>query len=157
MAFGTAALPRYSMYAAQGDRDGLWRAYRRDGLFVVLFGAGTALALIAVSAPVVRLLYERGAFSPADTIAVARIQSFCTVQLPGYLLGILGSRVLNALGRDWEVMVIAVTGALMNVVGNLVLSRWLGVAGIALSTGLVYTISATAMAILVARMLRHTP
>jgi len=160
MAFGTAALPRYSMYAAQGDRDGLWRAYRRDGLFVVLFGAGTALALIAVSAPVVRLLYERGAFSPADPIAVARIQSFCTVQLPGYLLGILGSRVLNALGRDWEIVVIAVAGALLNVLGNVVLSRWLGVAGIALSTGLAYTITASAMSIIVARTLRrpaHTP
>jgi len=160
MAFGTAALPRYSMYAAQGDRSGLWRAFRRDGLFVVLFGTGTALALAAVSEPVTRWLYERGAFSPADTAVVARIQSFCTVQLPGYLLGILGSRVLNALGRDWEIVVIAVAGALLNVLGNVVLSRWLGVAGIALSTGLAYTITASAMSIIVARTLRrpaHTP
>lgn len=154
MAFGTAALPRYSMYAALGDGPGLGRAYRRDSLFVVLLGAGIALALIAVSAPVTRLLYERGAFSAADTAAVARIQAFCAIQLPCYLLGILGSRVLNALGRDWEVIVIAMMGAVLNVLGNLVFSRWLGVAGIALSTGVVYTISAATMAIIVRRALK---
>ena len=155
MAFGTAALPRYSMYAATADRPGLGRAFRRDGLFVVALGMGIALALIAVSTPVTRLLYERGAFSPADTEAVARVQVFCAAQLPGYLFGILGSRVLNVLGREWELLAIATAGALLNVAGNLVLSRWLGVAGIALSTGVVYTVTAVTMAIVVRRALRQ--
>jgi putative peptidoglycan lipid II flippase len=153
MAFGTAALPRYSMYAAAADFSGLLRAFRRDSLFVVTLGIGIAVALISVSTPVTRLLYERGAFSAADTAAVARVQAFCAVQLPGYLFGILGSRVMNALQREWELLAISVVGALLNVVGNLVLSRWLGVAGIALSTGIVYAVTGTAMAFVTRRAL----
>jgi putative peptidoglycan lipid II flippase len=153
MAFGTAALPRYSMYVAAADGGGLGRAYRRDSLFVLVLGVGIALSLIVVSTPVTRLLYERGAFSAADTAAVARVQAFCAAQLPGYLFGILGSRVLSVLGREWELLAIACVGALLNVAGNLVLSRWLGVAGIALSTGLVYTASAVTMALIVRRAL----
>ena len=153
MAFGTAALPRYSMYVAAADVTGLLRAYRRDSLFVVVLGIGIALALISVSTPVTRLLYERGAFSAADTAAVARVQAFCAVQLPGYLFGILGSRVLSALRREWELLAICVVGAVLNVVGNLVLSRWLGVAGIALSTGVVYAVTGAAMALVARRAL----
>lgn len=155
MAFGTAALPRYSMYAAEADAEGLGRAYRRDSLFVVLCGAATALILIAASTPVTRALFERGAFSAADTAAVSRVQAFCALQIPGFLAVGLSSRVLNALGLDWEVLVIALAGALLNVVGNLVLSRWFGVAGIALSTAVVYTVTATATALVVRRSLQR--
>ena len=151
MAFGTAALPRYSMYVAAADIPGLFRAFRRDSLFVLVLGTGIALTLIGVSAPVTRLLYERGAFTAADTAAVATVQAFCAVQLPGYLFGILGSRILSALGREWEILTIAAVGAVLNVVGNVVLSRWLGVGGIALSTGIVYAATAVAMAVVVRR------
>ncbi len=145
MAFGTAALSRYSMYAAESDVSGLAKAFRRDCTFVVVLGTGIAVAIAASSLPLTRLLFERGAFSPEDTAEVARIQVFYAVQIPGYLAGILGARAMNALARDWEIVLIAALGAVVNLAGNLVLSRWLGAAGIALSTGVVYTVSAVAM------------
>lgn len=148
MAFGTAALSRYSMYAAESDVRGLAKAFRRDAGFVVALGTGIAAALAASSLPLTRLLFERGAFSPEDTAEVARIQVFYAVQIPGYLAGILGARAMNALARDWEIVVIAALGAVLNVAGNLILSRWLGAAGIALSTGVVYTVSAVAMVLI---------
>jgi putative peptidoglycan lipid II flippase len=147
MALGTASLSRYSMYAARSEFAALARACRRDIAFAVVLGTGSALTLAAVSLPLTRLLFERGAFSPSDSIEVARIQVCYAVQIPGYLAGILGARVMNALARDWEILFIAAAGAVLNVAGNLVLARWLGVAGIALSTGVVYTASAAAMGI----------
>lgn len=147
MAFGTAALSRYSIYAAESDVPGLRKAFRRDAAFVVVLGTGIAAALAAASLPLTRLLFERGAFSPQDSVEVARIQVFYAVQIPGYLAGILGARAMNALARDWEILWIAAFGAVLNVLGNLVLSRWLGAAGIALSTGIVYTASAIATAL----------
>jgi putative peptidoglycan lipid II flippase len=155
MAFGTAALSRYSMYAAESDVGGLAKAFRRDAAFVVVLGTGIAVALAALSLPLTRLLFERGAFSPEDTAEVARIQVFYAVQIPGYLAGILGARAMNALGRDWEIFWISGFGAVLNVALNLVLSRWLGAAGIALSTGAVYTVSAVAMVVVLRTAFRE--
>jgi putative peptidoglycan lipid II flippase len=147
IAFGTAALTRYSMYAAASDVGGLAKAFRRDASFVLVLGTGIAVALAAASLPLTRLLFERGAFSTQDTAEVARIQVFYAVQIPGYLVGILGARAMNALARDWEILWISGFGAVLNVALNLILSRWLGAAGIALSTGVVYTVSAVAMVV----------
>ena len=63
------------------------------------------------------------------------------LQIPFYVAGILGVRLLNALGMSRSIMLICAANLLVNVLGNLLLMRWMGVAGIALSTSLVYLVS----------------
>ncbi|PYL01452.1 MAG: virulence factor MviN [Verrucomicrobia bacterium] len=63
------------------------------------------------------------------------------LQIPFYVAGILGVRLLNALGKGRSIMLICAANMLVNVFGNLILMRWMGVAGIALSTSLVYLLS----------------
>jgi putative peptidoglycan lipid II flippase len=83
VALGTIATSTLSRRAAEGDLDGL-RATLRQALSTLLFltvPATVGLALLAV--PVVRLLYERGRFSAADTEATG-------VALTLYALGLVG-------------------------------------------------------------------
>ena len=141
-ALATAAFPRYARFAASGDRGTLGRAFRRDVLASVLLGVGAAATLFALSTPIVRVVFQRGAFTSADTLLVSRIQAFYVLQIPGYLAGLLAARVLNALGRDGTMLAMAAGGALLNVGANLVLMRWLGAPGIALSTSVVYSMTA---------------
>jgi putative peptidoglycan lipid II flippase len=101
----------------------------------------------------VRLVFQRGAFQAEDTLLVARIQQMYLLQVPFFVLGILGVRMLVALSKNHLLTIMAVVNLIVNVVGNLVFMRWFGVSGIALSTSVVYMVSMSMILILVARNL----
>ena len=93
------------------------------------------------SEPMVRVVFERGSFNASDTRVVSVVTACFALQIPFYVAGILGVRLLNALGKGRSIMLICAANMLVNVFGNLILMRWMGVAGIALSTSLVYLLS----------------
>jgi len=86
----------------------------------------------------VRLLYQRGAFGAADTAVVARVQAMYALQVPFFAIGLLHVRLLTALKRNDLVMASAGLNLVLDIILNLVCMRFLGVAGIALSTSLFY-------------------
>ncbi len=71
-AFATVLLPTFSRQAAVADRAALVATLERSmrNLFVLM--APMALGLMALAAPVVSLLYERGAFDAQSTLWTAR-------------------------------------------------------------------------------------
>ena len=71
-AFATVLLPTYSRQAAEADRAALVATLERSlrNLFVIM--APMALGLMALAAPTVSLLYERGAFDAQSTVWTAR-------------------------------------------------------------------------------------
>jgi putative peptidoglycan lipid II flippase len=89
----------------------------------------------------IRIVFQRGAFTAADTTVVGHVQAFLSLQIPFYILGQLGVRLISALKRNSVLMVIAGVNLTLNVIFNLILMRYAGVAGIALSTSLVYLVS----------------
>ncbi len=71
VAIALAALPSLSRSFAAGD-EGAFRRTLGQGLrFVLLLITPAAVALALLAEPVTRLLFERGAFTPQDTQAVA--------------------------------------------------------------------------------------
>jgi putative peptidoglycan lipid II flippase len=72
---------------------------------------------------------------------VSRVQALLSLQIPFYFLAQLGVRLISALKKNWVLMAIAGVNMVVNVVFNLILMRYLGVAGIALSTSFVYLVS----------------
>jgi putative peptidoglycan lipid II flippase len=76
-----------------------------------------------------------------DTGVVSRVQALLSLQIPFYFLAQLGVRLISALKKNWVLMAIAGVNMVVNVVFNLILMRYLGVAGIALSTSFVYLVS----------------
>jgi putative peptidoglycan lipid II flippase len=110
---------------------------------------------VAFSHPLIRILFQRGAFTAVDTKIVSRVQAFLSLQIPFYILGQLGVRLISALKRNSVLMVIAGVNLVVNVIFNLISMRYWGVAGIALSTSLVYLVSCTLVYASIANSLRR--
>ena len=143
VAIGNAVLPSFSAMVARAEWSELRRTVRFYSLLIVGTTVPLTLGVAWFSEPIVRLLFERGAFTTADSALVAGVQRFFVLQLPFYLLGTIGVRLVSALGKNHVISTIAAVNVALNVVLNLVLSRYLGVAGIALSTSIVYMLSCT--------------
>jgi len=140
-ALGTALLPHFSHMIATGDLGPLRHSIATWSRLVFLTSLGATVLFVALSEPLVRLVFERGAFSREDTRVVALVQTFYLLQVPFYLLGIIHVRAISALQRNSILMWGAVISLSLNIVMNLILMRLLGVAGIALSTAIVYLVA----------------
>jgi putative peptidoglycan lipid II flippase len=144
-AVSTAILPHFSRMVATHDWSGVrhtLRAYTRLGLAV---GIGVVVLIAVFSVPLVRLLFERGRFLPSDTFDVARVQALYAIQIPFYLLGLLGVQLLHAISANRVLMWVSIGNCITNIVGNYVFMRVWGVAGIAFATSLVYLLSMIAL------------
>jgi len=89
----------------------------------------------------VRILFQRGAFTPADTAVVSHTEAWLALQVPFYLVGNMAVRLISALKRNGVLMPIAAVNTLVNAILNWALMWRYGVAGIALSTSIVYLVS----------------
>jgi putative peptidoglycan lipid II flippase len=132
VALSVAVLPRFSEMAAAREWDTLRRFVARALIWATVLSGALAVLFIASSELVVRWTLERGAFTAADTIAVASVQAWSLVQMP-FVVGIaILMRVLATLAMNRVLLPLSV-GALAV---NLALSYWLmsklGVAGLAL-------------------------
>ena len=140
-ALSAATLPYFSKMAAASDWAGCRHTLKR---YVALIAATTVpftLLLIAFSRPVARLLYQRGAFTSADTELVAHIQSFFALQIPFLMLCTLLVRFLSAIRRNDLLMYGCAINLTVNITLNFALMKIWGVSGIAMSTAVVYMVS----------------
>jgi putative peptidoglycan lipid II flippase len=144
IAISRAIAPHLSDKVALGDTYELKKAILigyRYNLVLILPVIGIFCVL---AHPFVRLVYERGAFSPHDTDMTARAFWAYTVGLLGLSLYSLGARVCSALGRNRIATYTAVFGAVANILLNYVLSATvLRHAGLALATSVAFSLNAT--------------
>jgi len=141
MALGTAALPHFSEMIARNDHSGLRHSIVTYNRAILASSVVATAGLMFFSEAIVRALFERGAFGADDTNVVANVQALYLLQIPFYLMGTIYVRVISALGRNGVLMWGAVISLPLNAAMNLVLMQHFGVAGIALSTSVVYLVS----------------
>src|SRR5579875_257950 len=135
-AISTAIVPYISRIVAYRD----WRACRRTlrtwlGI-TALISAPIAAGFIAGAHWIVRLAFERGAFGPGDTQAVAPVLAMYAIQIPFFVASRVFYRFLVAMRRTDLVFYCGALNLILDVVLNIVLMRRFGVAGIALATSL---------------------
>ena len=85
VSIATATTPRISRQLALGDRDSVRRTISDGLILMMMLNVPATVGLIVLAEPIIRLMYERGAFLPSDTIAAA-----AALQL--YAIGLLGIR-----------------------------------------------------------------
>lgn len=141
LALSTAVFPHFSRMVAIKDWIGVRLTLKTYARLVFFTTVPVALVFICFSELIVRLLFERGAFTAIDTLFVAKVQIFYLIQVPFYMMGMIGVRLLSALLKNQVLMVISAINVITNIVGNCVFMNYLGVAGISLSTSVVYIIS----------------
>jgi putative peptidoglycan lipid II flippase len=140
-AMGTAVLPYFASMIARGDFEGVRNTLRKSLMAIFALSVPAALLLAVFSEPIVRILLQRGAFTGQDTRLVAQIQALAALQIPFYLGGIMLVRSISSFQSNQTLMWISGLNAVFNVIFNYLFIRWYGVAGIALSTSMVYLIS----------------
>jgi putative peptidoglycan lipid II flippase len=132
----TVLFPTLSRLAALGDRDG-FRGTVNTGIRQIGFLLVPASLVGAVLAePIVRLLYQRGAFTPEDTVVVSQCLMAFSLGLTfnGWML--LLSRAFYSLQRNWVPTSVALGTVALNAALDGVLYR-VGIWGIPLATSLV--------------------
>jgi putative peptidoglycan lipid II flippase len=144
VSLSTALFPRFSHLIAAGQWQELRRMLARFSRGVLILSLPVVVGLSLVGESLVRLVFERGAFTAETTAAVGQVQLWLFPQIPFYVLAMIGWRMLSALNANRTVLCLAALNLTLNVVGNYVLMHWFGVRGIAMSTSLVYLVAAGA-------------
>jgi putative peptidoglycan lipid II flippase len=132
-AVGTAVLPHISAAAVSREPSAVRRALRTYGLLVLAIILPVTGALIYFSEPIIRILFQQGAFSQEATRLVAAVQRASLLQLPLTVLLALEIRLTSAWKANRLLTHVAVLSLLLTCVLDLVFLRWLGVVGIALA------------------------
>lgn len=136
-----AVIPYFSEMVAERDWPACRKTLQTYSRLLLLIMTPICALLILFSPALVRLLFQRGAFTGQDTVVVSRVQAMYALQIPFYAAGLLYVRMLTALKRNDLVMIIAGISLALDVVLNLICMKFFGVAGIALSTSLFYAVS----------------
>jgi putative peptidoglycan lipid II flippase len=141
-ALSTATLPYFSRMAAQNDWAGCWHTLKRYSALLAATMFPFTLVFIAISRPLVRGLYQRGAFTAADAELVAHLQTLLAIQIPFLMLCALLVRFLSAIRRNDLLLYGSMINLAANVALNVMLMKIWGLTGIALSTSLMQILSA---------------
>ncbi|MEQ8398954.1 lipid II flippase MurJ [Thalassobaculum sp.] len=134
LAIGVAVLPAYSDQAAAGDEAALRMRLRRHLAIVVGLSVPAVVAAWLLAEPVIRVLYQRGAFGPDDTALVAEVLAAYAVQLPAYAATVVLVRAAAVLGLGRALAAAAAANLALTVALNAGFMALWGVVGIALAT-----------------------
>jgi putative peptidoglycan lipid II flippase len=139
-AVSTAVTPYFSRMIALRDWAGCRHTIRTWVRLTALISVPLALLLIAASHWVVRIAFQHGAFGPRDTAVVASVTAMYAIQIPFIVSSRVFYRFIIAMRRTDLALYCGMLNLILDIVLNLILMRWLGVAGIALATSL-WTVS----------------
>jgi putative peptidoglycan lipid II flippase len=139
-AIATAVTPYFSQMVARREWSACRHTLNTYVRLTALASVPIALVMIFCSHLLVRLTYQHGAFGPQDTAAVAPVQAMYAIQLPFFIVSRVFYRYLVTIRRTSLILYCGVINLVLDVVLNIVLMRWYGVAGIALATSL-WTVS----------------
>jgi len=152
VAIATVLFPTLARFASRGALDDL-RTTMANGMRQILFVLVPAAAAVLVLAePMIRLVYQRGAFDAAETEVVATALFWFAFSLPTNGLFLLLTRTFFGLQRPWIPTAIAAGNLAVTAVGALALYH-LGVGGIVASTAIATTASVVAQGVILRRLL----
>jgi len=139
-AVSTAVVPYFSSMIAHRDWAGCRHTLRTWARLTALVSAPIAVLLIAGAHLLIAMTLQHGAFGPADTVVVTRVLAMYAIQIPFFVCSRVFYRFIVAMRRTDLVFYCGAINLGLDVILNLILMRWMGVAGIALATSL-WTVS----------------
>jgi putative peptidoglycan lipid II flippase len=135
VAIATVLFPTLARFANKGEMTNL-RATLANGMRQILFVLVPAAAVIlALSDPIIRLVYQRGAFNPAETSIVGTALFWFAFSLPTNGVYLLQTRTFFSLQKPWQATALAVIDLVVSGVAALLLYKPFGVGGIVAGTG----------------------
>ncbi|MCB0865439.1 MAG: murein biosynthesis integral membrane protein MurJ [Solirubrobacterales bacterium] len=136
VAVATVVFPTLARFAARRDFDDLRSTVANGMRMILLVLVPAASAILVLSEPMVRLVYQRGDFSAADTDLVATALFWFAFSLPFNGLFLLLTRTFFSLQRPWVPTAISALNLLVTAGVSAALYKPFGVAGIVSATAL---------------------
>jgi len=130
-AMGAVLVPELARAIAAGDSTAMTRAESRGLELAVGLALPAALGLILLREPIVRTLFEHGAFSAADTTATAQALALLALGLPAHVLVKALAPAFFARGDTATPLLAALKGFAVAIILSIVLGRIWGIAGLA--------------------------
>lgn len=131
IAVSTVFFPQIAMHAAAGDMHSLAKDYRHGMRLIILVNVPAAFGLVVLAEPIIRVLFQRGAFGAHATELMIPVLGVSALALPFLAFVSLALRAFYA-QKDTETPVRAALASFcVNVVASLVLMRFAGTAGLA--------------------------
>jgi putative peptidoglycan lipid II flippase len=133
---GTAILPLLSRQIGSGDARAANDTQNRALELALFLALPAAVALLVSATPLIRGVFQHGAFTAADTLGCAATLAAFAPGVPAYVLIKVLTPGFYARGDTRTPVRIAFAAMLVNLAGNLALVWPLGAVGIALSTAI---------------------
>jgi putative peptidoglycan lipid II flippase len=133
VAMGTVLVPELTRALRGDDRNAMMHAESRALELAVGLALPATLGLIVLSQPVVRALFEHGAFTAADTMATAHALTWLALALPAYVLVKALSPAFFAREDTVTPLLATLKGFAVAIVSALLFGRLFGAGGIAAS------------------------
>lgn len=143
-AIGITVLPYFASLLAEGKAAYCLHSLEKIARWLLFLGLLLAVALASMSETIVGVIYQRGAFDTSAAASVYPIQQAYFFQLPFYLVLVLSTRMLAALGRNSVVSVLAVVAVSIQIALAWSLGTRFGPAGIAWAATFSYAVWAGA-------------
>lgn len=134
VALGTAIFPMLARHAARGEMDLLKQDLSLGLRLVIMIGLPASAALMWLAHPVARCLFERGEFTPADTIRTAQIIASYGSGVWAYCGLLILQRGCYAIGDRLSPLRLGTISVAVNLTLNLTLIWYFAECGLALST-----------------------
>src|SRR2546429_4142509 len=145
VAMGTVLIPELARALRDEDHASMISAESRGLELAVGLALPATLGLIALSEPIVRMLFEHGAFTALDTIATAHALMWLALGLPAHVLVKALSPAFFAREDTLTPLLAVLKGFVVTIVLAVVLGQIFGPSGIAASIALGASSSAFAL------------
>jgi len=136
VAVGVVLLPELSQTLRSGDHDSVLASENHALEFALLLTLPASVALFVASEPIMRVLFERGAFTASDTNAAAAMLSALALGLPAYVVIKVLHPSFFAREDTKTPMIFAGVSMAANAILSLILLLSLGATGIAIASTL---------------------
>jgi putative peptidoglycan lipid II flippase len=136
VAMGTVLVPELSRALRADDRAAITHAESRGLELAVGLALPATLGLIVLAEPIVRLLFEHGAFTAEDARATARALMWLSLALPAHVLVKALSPAFFAREDTMTPLLSALKGVVLATAAAFLLGHWYGADGIAAAIAL---------------------
>ena len=144
----TVMFPRLSELHGTGDREGISHALARSSVAVMAILMPAAVAFGSLSSPIVRVVYQRGAFGEVAVQTTATILVFYAWAVTFQALSMLFTRAFYAMHNSAVPLVVTGVGTVVTVVADVILVESLGAGGLALGPAISAVVGSAALLIL---------
>jgi len=136
VAISTVIFPLISKYAAAGDWDNLATSYRKGMRLILVINIPAAVGLVVLAVPIVRLLFQRGAFHASDTSLMQPVLIVFALGLPFFSFVNLVLRAFYARKDTATPVRAALLSFAVNLALSIALMGPLGTVGLALASNI---------------------